>query len=137
MSNFTFLVLCAVVGVALSQRLWPNGNVPYVSTIKAVNAINEALQAIEANTKCITFTQKTAADKYFIEFKHGGGCYSYVGMMTRTNPIYLSPPCYRSKDIVMHEVGHALGLNQHPGQKPSSAPLGKADFEKLNKMYTC
>ncbi|KAF6036088.1 MEP1B [Bugula neritina] len=60
---------------------------------------------------CLRFVQASANDINRVRFQNGAGCSSYVGMIGGAQPINLAPGC-RSKGIVIHEMGHAIGF-QH------------------------
>lgn len=96
------------------QSRWPNQIVPY--EINADFNANERLVIMSAiddyhTYTCLRFVQASANDINRVRFQNGAGCSSYVGMIGGAQPINLAPGC-RSKGIVIHEMGHAIGF-QH------------------------
>uniref|UniRef100_A0A0K0EAZ9 Metalloendopeptidase n=1 Tax=Strongyloides stercoralis TaxID=6248 RepID=A0A0K0EAZ9_STRER len=73
----------------------------------------EAIEAIENNT-CIKFEKKDDCDNTTQEliFKQGDYCASNVGHIPKNHSqiIWLTPECYGNPYIILHEIGHTLGL---------------------------
>lgn len=106
---------------AIKATLWPQGVLPYTMASNAFSekdktviygAMNEWQQ-----TTCVRFepfTEQLATKlkhKNRIHIQNGRGCSSYVGVIHRgPQPVTLAGGC-RIKSIVLHELGHAIGLH--------------------------
>jgi len=96
-------------------RQWPGGIVPYVIGISsATGVIKAAIAEYHAKT-CLKFVPRTNQRAY-VYFTTGSGCSSPVGYHGRRNDIKLAWGC-RKKGIVMHEIGHSIGL-YHEQSRP-------------------
>uniref|UniRef100_A0A0N5BTW6 Metalloendopeptidase n=1 Tax=Strongyloides papillosus TaxID=174720 RepID=A0A0N5BTW6_STREA len=84
------------------------------------NTIQEALAEISKNT-CIEFNEDNSLtdNTQGIVFKKSGHCSSEVGLMysNRTQSIQLTEDCSKRKGVILHEVGHALGLVHEHSRK--------------------
>lgn len=89
-------------------KYWPN-NVVYYTFAKDFTFQSNVLSAIrEWETKTsLTFVNSTGRGNY-IEFFHGPGNYSYLGMQGGKQELSLS--YYSNVGTAIHEIGHAIGL---------------------------
>ncbi|CEF59696.2 Astacin-like metalloendopeptidase [Strongyloides ratti] len=75
--------------------------------------VKKAIEHIENNT-CIKFKKVETEfdDKQGLIFKEGDVCSSNVGLINpnKSQPIKLSSYCYDKVELILHEIGHALGL---------------------------
>ncbi|XP_077419526.1 high choriolytic enzyme 1-like [Vanacampus margaritifer] len=101
---------------------WPktgrNVKIPYeisnVFTRKQKRTIEKALREFKEgeHTTCIRFVKKTENDTNFISFISAAtGCWSYLGRQVYGQQISLQQNGCVFKDIVQHEVLHALGFH--------------------------
>merc|ERR1712168_77562 len=60
------------------------------------------------NHTCVRFVPRTDQNN-FIYIWNGGGCSSHVGLGGGRQKLSLGPGC-RQKKIIVHELGHAIGL---------------------------
>ncbi|XP_057307442.1 hatching enzyme 1.2-like [Hydractinia symbiolongicarpus] len=100
---------------AIAGGVWPNGVVPYkfARGFGYGSAVQQAIQEFNAKT-CIRFKPYTAALARqaggYVEFMHGGGCYSMIGRQRRgRQQISLGRGC-GTKGVTIHEMMHALGF---------------------------
>uniref|UniRef100_A0A0N5B7A5 Metalloendopeptidase n=1 Tax=Strongyloides papillosus TaxID=174720 RepID=A0A0N5B7A5_STREA len=85
----------------------------YIEKPVLSNNVYKAIQHIQNNT-CVTFHRQGS---FFnntpgLIFKKASFCSSYVGLMflEKSQEIYLSKGCYENVALILHEIGHALGL---------------------------
>merc|ERR1711962_1446132 len=113
------------------NRRWKDGVVPYVidKRLKCTGFmckllrqnpekhIRRAMAAWSKDT-CIKFREKTPSDRDYIRFVKSkrGHCATYVGRWGFEQKVYLGSGC-RSDGIIMHELGHVLGL-YHEQSRP-------------------
>ncbi|XP_013417809.2 blastula protease 10-like [Lingula anatina] len=100
-------------GIRDRRLRWTNNIVPYtissVMTASDRTAIQQAFNDWNTYT-CIQFKPRTN-ERNYIHLQNGAGCSSYVGMLGRgQQPVNLARGC-RSKGIIIHELGHAIGFN--------------------------
>ncbi|XP_041356007.1 uncharacterized protein LOC121373424 [Gigantopelta aegis] len=122
---------------------WPTKVIPYEFNYddfswSEIMLIERSMYEWEEHT-CIRFRMKMSRDVNFIRFRGGVGCSSHVGMIGGGQNITLQNEC-RIKRIVLHEIGHAIGLI-HEHQRPdrddyiviryeNASPGTLWDFEK-------
>ncbi len=101
--------------VSRSSRLWPRGVIPYTihSSVSTPGRVRAALRVWEATG--IRFVPRTTQRAYvtFLEERGNGVCRAQVGYDGGRQYVYLrdtarSTAC--SLGVVVHEVGHVLGL---------------------------
>ncbi|KAG9509403.1 hypothetical protein GZH46_02083, partial [Fragariocoptes setiger] len=94
--------------IASNTRLWPNGQIPFVSQIGMPLVIQAAMQHIH-DTTCIRFVPRTNEQHYITIFP-GEGCFSEIGYSgTAAQPLSLAIGCLL-KGTVIHELLHAVGF---------------------------
>jgi len=99
----------AIIG---TNRLWPNGVIPYVfdsDTFSAADKtkIANAFATYAAKT-CLRMVPRTTETGY-VKIIRGGGCYSYVGRTGGAQPVSLGYGCVYER-IIIHEFMHASGF---------------------------
>ncbi|RUS84213.1 hypothetical protein EGW08_008017 [Elysia chlorotica] len=81
---------------------------------------------------CLQFTKsKTAQSR--LQFKNGAGCYSMLGRQTQPQIVALAPTC-RSKGIIAHEIGHAIGW-YHEHMRPDRDQYVSINFDNIPMRY--
>jgi len=92
---------------------WTNNIIPY--RIASDEFYDEQLDEIHASLEdwnaftCLNFRQKQESDENYLVINAKRGCTSWVGMMGNAQELTLGPGC-TSKRIILHELGHAIGL---------------------------
>jgi len=104
---------------AIKRTYWTNGIIPYSFQTRQFDdktQIYAAMKEWQSKT-CLRFEpysdslRRRLGHKNQIFFRNGGGCSSYVGMInTGPQAVTLAMGC-RIKSIIMHELGHAIGLH--------------------------
>ncbi|XP_058817724.1 low choriolytic enzyme-like [Topomyia yanbarensis] len=96
-------------------KRWPKGIVPvYIAennfADKGKQVIREALKVISKKT-CIKFRRYREEDTSWVVFRsNASGCWSSVGMYPGGQTVNLQKPSCVRRNIVIHEVLHALGF---------------------------
>ncbi|MEE9321592.1 MAG: M12 family metallopeptidase [Granulosicoccus sp.] len=102
------------VGLSTSGSPWSDGTVPFVvdAGLPAISriAILEAVKQWNAVSGITLYEtgRGTANPSDYIRFQTGPGCASWVGRQGGEQEVWIAPSC--SAGSVMHEIGHALGL---------------------------
>ncbi|KAF2358176.1 Peptidase M12A [Trinorchestia longiramus] len=98
-------------GIVSSERLWPNGNVPYVlsSTFRPEerSIIAKAIKTLH-DLSCVHLVPHTN-ERDYIHILKGDGCTSNIGRVGGSQALSLGPGCIKA-GVVMHELMHALGF---------------------------
>jgi len=106
---------------AIIRTLWKDAVLPYSFMANAFSEADKtqiyaAMNEWQEKT-CVRFEPYTSAlarrlgHKNRLQIQNGQGCSSYVGMIRRgPQPVTLASGC-RIKSIVLHELGHAIGLH--------------------------
>ena len=95
------------------SALWPSKTVPYVISCAfsaaEIRNIRDAMDAWSSAT-CLSFVARSTQRDY-IEFVWSSDeCSSGIGRNVGRQYIHLSTVCARQRGVIMHEIGHALGL---------------------------
>jgi len=125
--------------VLAGTRLWPNGQVPYViSYTKHTAAIHEAMDEYRAKTN-ITFFKKRNIDENYIDFvsidAENIGGRSPVGMQGGRQELGLSSYNFITPRTVMHELGHALGLQHEHQRADRDTYITLSDSQRADPAY--
>ncbi|XP_067671683.1 protein SpAN-like [Haliotis asinina] len=114
------------------RQLWENCNV-YYETVDAdftnedQAVIQEAIAEWEKYT-CLRFRRNSTAPSR-IRVRNGGGCYSRLGRTGGIQDLALAPNC-RSKGVVVHEFGHAIGW-YHEQARPDRDDYVTINFDQI------
>ncbi|XP_036357035.1 zinc metalloproteinase nas-13 isoform X2 [Octopus sinensis] len=91
---------------------WKTKDIPYTYgdyfTKEQKLEVQSAMDDWNALT-CINFRKANSQDKHKISFRNGMGCSSFIGMQPTSQDVLLAKNC-RVKTIILHELGHAIGL---------------------------
>uniref|UniRef100_A0A0N5BTW7 Metalloendopeptidase n=1 Tax=Strongyloides papillosus TaxID=174720 RepID=A0A0N5BTW7_STREA len=103
------------------------------------NIIKEAMKEIEKNT-CITFTKADLSknDTQGIVFQQSKICASGIGLVNyeHTQIIQLTDGCSKNKGVILHELGHALGLVHEQSRKDRNkyVSVDTSNIEETEKV---
>uniref|UniRef100_A0A915MNX0 Metalloendopeptidase n=1 Tax=Meloidogyne javanica TaxID=6303 RepID=A0A915MNX0_MELJA len=111
-------------GVSRSQKLWPNGRIPYMISSQYTPHERALLaKAVKQyhDRSCVRFVARTPADGDYLFVGKVDGCFSEVG---KTSVTVFSCMDYST---IIHEIMHVVGFyHEHD-----------YDLAKINKMYNC
>eukprot|EP00111_Clytia_hemisphaerica_P024238 TCONS_00071436-protein len=99
---------------AAVSKAWPKSGpyarVPYTFArgFSYKSVVGQAIAEYNAKT-CIRFVPRRSSDRSYVEFMHGGGCYSMIGRVGGKQQISLGNGC-GTKGVAIHEMMHALGF---------------------------
>lgn len=126
--------------------LWPDGIIPFeidnCSMPHAIETIKKAIEHWEENT-CLRFVERTSQTDYvyFTSSEADGGCFSdsvgrkggkqTVNLQTTADP---NQPICSSFGVVVHEIGHAIGL-WHENSRPDRHSYLRVLHENINTDY--
>ena len=126
--------------------LWPNGIIPFEidnnSMPHAIETIKKAIDHWEEST-CLRFVERTSQTDYvyFTSSEADGGCFSdsvgrkggkqTVNLQTTADP---NRPICSSFGVVVHEIGHAVGL-WHENSRPDRDSYLRVIHENINMDY--
>ncbi|ESO97657.1 hypothetical protein LOTGIDRAFT_181619 [Lottia gigantea] len=116
---------------------WPNNQVPY--QIQETDFSSRDISTIRAGIKdwedmtCLTFNEvprnQLNQNPSRILFRNGDGCYSRLGRTGTVQPISLGRGC-RTRGIVVHEIGHAIGWI-HEQARPDRDDFITVNFNQI------
>ncbi|GFS26377.1 metalloendopeptidase [Elysia marginata] len=81
---------------------------------------------------CLEFIKSSTATSR-VQFKNGAGCYSMIGMQPEPQVVALAPTC-RTKGIIAHEIGHAIGW-YHEHMRPDRDSFVSINFDAIPPRY--
>ena len=119
------------------DKLWSSKVVPYeISTSFTAIERQNILTAIEtwSNSTCIEFVARSSEEDYVSFMKSSTGCNSHVGRRGGTQVINLVSACANYLHSILHEIGHALGL-QHEHTRPDRDSYITIHEEKIQFSY--
>jgi len=99
------------------NKLWPDGVVPYLldpalsaDNLRSIKQAIDHWNAISTITLIDVNSKELSADnaRDHLQFIPGDFCASWVGRRGYAQELWVAPNC--SKGSIMHEIGHALGL---------------------------
>ncbi|XP_005098486.1 zinc metalloproteinase nas-13 [Aplysia californica] len=93
--------------------------------------IREAMDEWEKYT-CLVFKMNTSIT-HRIQFKDGDGCKSKIGMQKKPQPLLLARGC-RTKGIIAHEIGHAIGFF-HEHMRPDRDEFIHVNFDVIKDRF--
>ncbi|CAH1786151.1 unnamed protein product [Owenia fusiformis] len=118
----------------IDVKIWPNGIIPYYFHEKFRENLKckvfAAMREWESGT-CIKFRPSVSTDRNILEIYHGKhGCACHVGMRTTTQLSLNESTCFVHR-IVLHELGHAIGLN-HEHIRPDRGDHIQVNWAKID-----
>ncbi|XP_022536438.2 bone morphogenetic protein 1b isoform X2 [Astyanax mexicanus] len=141
---------------ARSERVWPDGVIPYVisgnfsGSQRAI--FKQAMRHWEKHT-CVTFTERAGEESYIVFTYRPCGCCSYVGRRGGgPQAISIGKNCDKF-GIVVHELGHVIGFwhehtrpdrdahvsiireNIQPGQEYNFLKMEPGEVNSLGEVY--
>ena len=81
---------------------------------------------------CLSFHESNTRSSR-LQFKNGAGCYSQLGRQTTPQIVALAPTC-RTKGIIAHEIGHAIGW-YHEHMRPDRDSYISINFNNIPTRY--
>lgn len=115
--------------------LWPDCEVFYEVdesfTDEDLATLNLAIEEWTSKT-CLQFIQDSSASSR-LQFKNGAGCYSMLGRQPTPQVVALAPTC-RTKGIIAHEIGHAIGW-YHEHMRPDRDSYVSINFDAIPGRY--
>ncbi|XP_052790637.1 uncharacterized protein LOC128224701 [Mya arenaria] len=119
--------------VSDTSKLWQTA-IPYeIIDFDAEDKVTilKAMQ-IWSSFTCVNFISSKETDYDKIQFINTDwGCESYVGRMQGPQPVYLASPGCTTVPIILHEIGHVLGL-YHEHMRPDRDDYVTVHYENIN-----
>ncbi|GAB1600374.1 zinc metalloproteinase nas-13-like [Argonauta hians] len=104
--------------IRMERFRWKDKQIPYI--FRDYFSDNEKKEVESAmndwnRLTCIRFRKASSRDKNKIYLSNGQGCYSFIGMQTGGQNLFLAKNC-RYKRVILHELGHAIGFFHEQGR---------------------
>nr|CAD2182211.1 unnamed protein product [Meloidogyne enterolobii] len=99
-------------GVSRSQKLWPNGRIPYMISSQYTPHERALLaKAVKQyhDRSCVRFVARTPADGDYLFVGKVDGCFSEVGKTSGVQVLSLDNGCMDYSTII-HEIMHVVGF---------------------------
>ena len=95
------------------RRMWTDNTVPYEISTEFTEGEQQVIEeaiAVWSRETCVRFIEKTTELDYIRFITSLNVCSSHVGRYGGVQNISLTSYCASKERVILHEIGHALGL---------------------------